>query len=374
MTKKKLGLIINPIAGLGGRVGLKGSDGTAIQEQALALGAISRSTERAKEALTILLPIKDDLEIITYPACMGENLAKSLGFQTTIVGSIDPKHTEGADTRRAAQDLIALDTRLLLFAGGDGTARDIYDAIGLSALVLGIPAGVKIQSAVFATHPRTAGQLALQVLRDEKHDYFEAEVIDLNETTYRTGYIQTRLYGYLNIPAAKQLTQSTKSPSPMSERSAAHEVGHEIIRQMKKDRNYILGPGTTTKAITNLLGIEKTLLGVDVVRNKKLLLSDANEMQLLEILAKYPHQCNIIITPIGGQGYLFGRGNQQISPEVIKKVGFHNIQIISTMNKVLSLKGKPLIADTGDAFVDKSLQGYSFVITGNNQRMVYQIK
>ncbi|MFZ5820442.1 MAG: ATP-NAD kinase family protein [Chloroflexota bacterium] len=370
--KKRLGLIVNPTAGLGGRVGLKGSDGEIVQKKALALGAVPRALERAREALTALLPLKDDIEIVTCPGEMGAEAASSLGFSAQVIGRIEAGKTSAEDTRRAAQSMKEMGVALILFAGGDGTARDMYDAVGLSAPVLGIPAGVKIHSPVYATHPRAAGELVALLLGGKKVDFHEAEVVDLDEGAYQAGTVSTRLYGYLEIPFARQFVQNAKSASPASEQAAAQEIAASVVAQMQPGAAYIVGPGTTTRTIAACLGLGKTLLGVDVFLDKTLLARDVNERQLLEILARHPKR-KIIVTPIGGQGYLFGRGNQQVSPQVIRQVGKDNIIVVSTVNKIIALRGQPLLVDTGETEVDRSLQGYIKIITGHNQGMIYRV-
>ncbi|MGE5224503.1 MAG: ATP-NAD kinase family protein, partial [Omnitrophica WOR_2 bacterium] len=249
---------------------MKGSDGEATQRQAMALGAIPHAIERAKEALSAITHLKDEIEIVTYPGSMGAEAAQALGFSTQVIGKINPQKTTADDTRQAAKDLSRMDITLLLFAGGDGTARDVYDAIGSSIPVLGIPAGVKIHSPVYAVHPRAAGDLAAMLLRGAKIRFHEAEVIDLDEESYQAGTVSTRLYGYLKIPELSQFVQNAKAASPPSEQVAAQEIAASVVSQMQEEVVYIIGPGTTTRAITTQLGLEKTLLGVDVILNRKL--------------------------------------------------------------------------------------------------------
>jgi len=367
-----LGLIVNPKAGLGGRVGLKGSDGEAIQRQAIALGAVPRAIERTKEALSALIHLKDEIEIVTYPVRMGAEAAESLGFCTQVIGKIDPQKTTARDTRQSAREMSKMGITLLLFAGGDGTARDIYDAVGLSIPVLGIPAGVKIHSPVYAIHPRAAGELAAMLLSGKKMDFREAEVVDLDEQSYQTGIVSTSLYGYLKIPYARKFIQSAKSASPSSEQANMQEIASSVINQMQEGVAYIVGPGTTTRAIASLLGLGKTLLGVDVILNKTLLAKDVNEQQLIGLLAQHS-LAKIVVTPIGGQGYLFGRGNQQISPQIIRSVGKENIIVVSTLNKISSLQGRPLLVDSGDQEIDRAMKGFIRVLTGRNQSMIYRV-
>ena len=364
--KRKLGLVINPIAGIGGRVGLKGSDGVEIQKKALELGAVPQSLNRAVQALERVTLIKDDLKIVTYPTKMGENAAKKCGFAPIVIGSIKKDETTAEDTMNAAEEMLRLDVDLLLFAGGDGTARDIYNAIGEEILVLGIPAGVKVHSAVFAVNSRSAGDLAVLYFQ-KRCGIREAEVMDVDEEAFRQGIVSAKLYGYLRIPFEKRLIQGVKTPSSGGDMEA---IACEVVDRMKGDYLYVIGPGTTTRAIASKLGLNKTLVGVDVVSKGKLVSIDVNEVQLLKLLRK--SNAKIIITPIGGQGYIFGRGNQQISPEVIKKVGKDNIIVVATPEKINSLRGRPFLVDTGDRAVDRMLSGYIRVITGYNEEIVYK--
>jgi len=258
---------------------------------------------------------------------------------------------------------------LLLFAGGDGTARDIYQAVGTDVPVLGIPAGVKIHSAAFAVNPAHAGELVALYLQG-KVNLREAEVMDIDEEKVRQGVVSARLYGYLRIPFLRSLVQLRKLPT-VGKKEVLAEIAHAVVQRMCPDTLYLLGPGTTTRAIAEELGISKTLLGVDLLLGSNLLLADANEQQLLGFLEG--SQARIIITPIGGQGYLFGRGNQQLSPQVITRVGKENVIVIATPEKLHSLRGRPLLVDTGDPGLDKALCGYVRVITGIQEEAIYQI-
>ena len=385
--QKRLGLIVNPVAGIGGRVGLKGSDGTEIQQKAWELGAVPEALNRAVEALERIKPV-DDLQIITYPGEMGEDAARASGFVPTVIGSIQRGETTAEDTRNAAQDMQGLGVDLVLFAGGDGTARDIadeyvrYSAIGEGPdvadgyirrirLVLGIPAGVKIHSAVFATNPRSAGDLALLVLQGRASGRREAEVMDIDEEAFRQGIVAARLYGYLNIPFQRRLVQGLKTASDPGEKAATEAIAWEVVDGMDGETLYIIGPGTTTRAIAARLGVPKTLLGVDVVQQGRLVAADANESQLLALLEE--RLAKIVVTPIGGQGYIFGRGNQQISPRVIEQVGKEHIIVVSTAAKIQGLGGRPLLVDTGDREVDRMLSGYIRVVTGYREQAVYRV-
>lgn len=368
---KKLGLIVNPIAGMGGRVGLKGTDGSDILEEAIKLGAEPLSHARTKEALERLYILKGKIELVTYPEKMGENAAIDCGFSAKVIGSLASSVTTADDTKKAAEDLLDLGVDLLLFAGGDGTARDIFNAVDDKMVVLGIPAGVKIHSAVYACNPERAGELAALFLQDKAKNIREVEVMDIDEEDYRKGILSAKLYGYLRIPFERKFLQRLKASSPANEKHSHESIAHEIVEDMSDEFFYIIGPGTTTRAIMEKLNLENSLLGIDLVYQKKLVGTDLNEAELLEKIKG--RKAKLIITPIGGQGYLLGRGNQQLSPKIIRQVGKENILIIATQQKINSLHGQPLLVDTGDKTTDQLLSDYFKVITGYRESLVYKV-
>jgi predicted polyphosphate/ATP-dependent NAD kinase len=369
MAVPKLGLIVNPVAGLGGRVGLKGSDGPEIWKKALALGAVPESPGRAVRALQLLADLRDEVELITYPGEMGEEEARECGFSPRIVGTIKRGATTPSDTERAVACMREEGVDLILFAGGDGTARDIYRAVGQSLPVLGIPSGVKIHSGVFAASPVRAGEVARLFLTNRNSvPLREAEVMDIDEQAFRHNRLSARLYGYLNIPYRREHLQGSKAGSSRGERVSFDEIASEVIGGMQPDHLYIIGPGTTTRAILEKLEIPCTLLGVDAVLNRQGAGTDLNERRLLELLDTRPGY--VVVSVIGGQGFILGRGNQQISPRVIRKVGVRNIQVVAAEDKLLQLGDKPLRVDTGDPELDAELTGYLPVIVGLNRRRV----
>jgi predicted polyphosphate/ATP-dependent NAD kinase len=372
MNEIKLGFIVNPVAGIGGRVGLKGSDGKHIQQKARTLGAEPISPQRSIEALEELKPVTSKLDIITYPGIMGEEEVASVGLAAQVIGKIRNSESTAEDTRTAAQMMANMSVDLIMFSGGDGTAKDIYHVIGDSIPVIGIPSGVKIQSAVFAVNPSKAGELAAKYLSGELTTLHEAEVMDLDEESYRKGRVEPRLYGYMKIPYDRYLVQSQKSPSRYKQEDILQAIALDIVDRLSDELIYIVGPGTTTRPILSELGLKKTLIGVDVIKGRKLIKADANEDELLELTKE--KEARIIVTPIGGQGFLFGRGNQQISPRVIQRIGKANIEVVSTIDKILTLKGRPLLVDTGNKDVDAALSGYIEIIVGYRERIVYPIR
>jgi predicted polyphosphate/ATP-dependent NAD kinase len=366
---RSLGLIVNPVAGMGGRVGLKGSDGADIIKRALALGAVPECPVRARRALEQLSDLADSLKLLTCPGEMGETAARAAGFRPRLIGGISRGATTGADTERAAAEMLARSVDLILFAGGDGTARDICRVVADRGVVLGVPGGVKIHSGVFAASPAHAGRLARRYLLDAAAaPPREAEVMDIDEAAFRENRLSARLYGYLRVPFQREHLQSSKSGSSPGEEAALDAIASEVIRLMEPEILYVIGSGSTTRAIMNRLGLPNTLLGIDAVLNRGLAGLDLNEEQLLALLADRP--ARIVLPVIGGQGFILGRGNQQISPRVIRQAGPKNLLVVATAAKLASLKGRPLRVDSGDPALDAELAGYVQVITGLNRRQV----
>jgi predicted polyphosphate/ATP-dependent NAD kinase len=371
---KKLGLIVNPVAGMGGRVGLKGSDGQEILNRAKELGAKPEAPRRTVDALKRLVYMKEDIELITYPYEMGEDETRKCGLSPIVIGEIKKGETSAKDTKNAAREMLRLEVDLLLFAGGDGTARDIYSVIGDKIAALGVPSGVKIHSAVYATNPRNAGELAALYLGGKSSEVrlSEAEIMDIDEQSFREDRLSARLYGYLKVPFMKRMIQCAKAGGCAGEQQALNAIAADVINNMETECLYIIGTGTTTRAVMEQLGLKSTLLGVDAVYNGKLVGSDVNEAQLLEMVAG--QKARIVVGVIGRQGYIFGRGNQQISAKVIEKAGKENIIVLATVDKITTLKGAPLLVDTGDEEIDKHLSGYVQVISGLGERIVLKVE
>ena len=364
---KKLGLIVNPIAGMGGRVGLKGTDGPEIVAKALELGAKPVAPARAVEALNVLVHAGAKFELITYPAEMGADEVKEVGLGARVIGEITSGKTTGEDTKRAAGEMLERGVDLLLFAGGDGTAVDLIEAVGVRLPILGIPTGVKMHSAVFANTPKTAGEIAVLFLR-EGLPLREAEVMDIDEEAFRAGRLVAELKGYACVPYEPVMMQATKEGSAGYELADQKAIARWVFELMDRERIYILGPGTTTRAVAEELGIyDSTLLGVDLIENYGLLARDVNEQQILR--AVQGKQATIIVSPIGKQGFILGRGNQQLSPEVIRRTGKEDIWVLATPHKLGSTP--TLKVDTGDDELDREFRGYIRVFTGYRQtRMV----
>ena len=405
MTQFKLGFIINPIAGVGGSVALKGSDGEGIAEQAMMLGAQAKANQRAKLALEILLPYKDKIKIFTANDLMGEQCASSLGFDVEVVyqssSDIDCEYkTTAKDTEFAVQALIKQRIDILLFAGGDGTARNICqsvsdsltdksqeDCYAKSLPVLGIPAGCKIHSGVYAITPKAAGRVVELMVTKQLVTLTEADVMDIDESLFRQGVVKAKRYGEMQIPSELRYVQAVKSGGKESNELVLQDIAADVIDKME-DELFIIGSGSTTAFLMEELTLDNTLLGVDVVYQHSVVASDVTEPNLWKLIQEHLNKENstaikmtneqnnkikLVITLIGGQGHIFGRGNQQLSPRIIRAIGKENIIIIATKAKLNELNARPLIADTGDSLLDEELSGYLPIVTGYNDQVLYPV-
>ena len=367
----KLGLIINPFAGIGGRVGLKGSDGAEIREQALARGAPQLASLKTAMCLQQVIALKQQLQVFTVSGDMGENLCLDLGLNHQVVFQAEQPST-AEDTKRAVELLANKGVDLLLFAGGDGTARNVFETCDESQMVLGIPAGVKIHSGVYAVSPEAAGLLVKELIEGKLLSLLSADVMDIDESAFRAGIVKAKKYGYLNVPAALEYVQAVKSGGREVEELVLDDIAAEIIDSMEGDTYYVIGSGTTCASIMEQLGIVNTLLGSDIVYQEALFKADAIESDFLALIEQ-GKKLKFVITVIGGQGHILGRGNHQLSPEVIRKAGWDNFDVIATKAKLRELDGRPLLTDTGDLALDKKLKGSKRVITGYRDYVVYPV-
>ncbi|RJE76390.1 ATP-NAD kinase [Pseudoalteromonas sp. MSK9-3] len=366
----KLGLIINPVAGLGGSVALKGSDGDDTAEQALALGAEPKANLRTRQALELLVPYAEELKIYTVNGDMGEHCAKELGFETQLVFTTGVK-TSPQDTEAAAKAMLAQGVDMILFAGGDGTARNICAVVADNVPVLGVPAGCKIHSGVYAITPKAAGRVVEMLVKGELVTLADANVMDIDEAAFRQGTVKAKRYGEMQVPSELRYVQSVKNGGKETDELVLADLAAYVISEMDEDEQYIMGSGSTVAAIMEELGLDNTLLGVDLIKDHALIGQDMTAAQLYDSAGICPTK--LVITLIGGQGHIFGRGNQQLSPALIRKVGRENIIIVATKTKLQALNGRPLIADTGDQSLDNELRGYIRVITGYNDYVMYAV-
>ena len=369
MSRFHLGLIINPLAGLGGTVALKGSDGVAAQ--ALALGAEPRAAARTRIALESLLPIAERLQFVTFAGAMGADLLAAMGFAYRVLGPEQLPLSSAADTQAAVQALQAEGVALLLFAGGDGTARDVCAVAAATQPVLGIPAGVKIHSGVYAISPRAAGELTRRLVEGGLVRLASGEVRDLDEAALRDGRVAARWYGELTVPVEGHFMQQVKQAGMESEELVLLELADWLQDSWEADVRYVFGPGSTLHGLASNLGLTTTLLGVDVVENGQVLAHDVNEQQLYELVSAYPSR--LLVTAIGGQGHIIGRGNQQISPRVLRAIGLEHLRVVATKRKLATLAGRPLLVDSGDPQLDGEFPDAVRVWTGYQEEMLYPL-
>lgn len=373
----KVGFIINPWSGIGGAVGLKGSDGEDIRQRAIALGARQKSSERCRVALESLREYVERLQFFCFDGAMGADLLEELGFQYHLLGRADSEPSSAQDTERAARAILEEGVDLILFAGGDGTARNLCSVVAENVPVLGIPAGVKIQSGVYAVSPSAAGTVMQRLLDGQLVNVELAEVRDIDEAAYRDGSIKSRHFGDMLVPSAGGFVQSVKFGGREVEALVLDDIAAHLQEQLLDDELILIGAGTTTRAISEALGVEHTLLGVDAVCDGERIGADLNESQILDILHTHRQQSSspvkLLISVIGGQGHVLGRGNQQLSPAVIRAVGRDNIIVIASKTKITELQGRPLLVDSGDADLDREWRGLQRVVTGYQDEILYPI-
>jgi predicted polyphosphate/ATP-dependent NAD kinase len=364
MNTMKLGFVVNPIAGMGGRVGLKGTDG--VFKEAIARGAEPVAPKRATEFLHKLKENMTEtrVEILTCPGIMGEEEAEAASVPVHVLPVKIREETTSEDTKNAVKLMVKARVDLIVFVGGDGTAKDIFDAMQEfgDVPVLGVPSGVKMYSGIFAVNPSDAVYVVL-AFAENHAEITEFEVMDADEKAIRSDTFAVKLHGFLKGPFLPMRIQGSKqvSPATVDEKENQTAIARFVIEEMKLEATYILGPGTTVRHIAELLGVEKTVLGVDIYKEGAVIL-DVDEKRILDEVEDW-QKAWIVLSPIGHQGILLGRGNQQVSPEIIKRVGKQRIIVAATKSKLQSISGGVLRVDTGDIEVDELFKGYIRVVT-----------
>ncbi|WP_435115900.1 ATP-NAD kinase family protein [Halolamina sp. C58] len=342
-----VGFVLNPIAGMGGRVGLKGTDGKVAE--ARARGAEPRAPDRAERALAELRDRLPDSEIATWGEPMGEEAVRAAGFEPDVLGRPDGEETGPADTSAAVAAFVDAGVDVVLFGGGDGTAADVAEALeGTDTPMLGIPAGVKVYSSVFAVSPEDAAYILASYERTERR-----EVMDIDEDEYREGEVNPELRAVARVPVAEAM-QSSKQLGGGTVDALAEGVADDI--RAEPGKTYVLGPGSTVGTIKEELGFEGSPIGVDVWRDGEVVARDAAESEILDALGE---ENVIVVSPIGGQGFVFGRGNPQLSPDVIRQC---DVTIVASRAKLDGVN--VLRADTDDPELDEELQGWWKVRVG----------
>ncbi len=383
MKKFKLGFIINPVAGIGGSVALKGSDGMA--KQAIELGAVPQANARAALALEVLTPYKNDIVILTASGSMGEQCALALDFSVEVVYQCINDKTQSTDSQLTANALLTKEADIILFAGGDGTARDIAGVVTTGQEyqpipVLGIPAGCKIHSGVYAITPKAAGRIIELMVTKELVTLTTGDVMDIDEHLFRDGIVKAKRYSEMKIPSELRYVQAVKSGGKESDELVLQDIAANVIEEMNDhdEHQFIIGSGSTTAFLMDELGLANTLLGVDIVSHHSLTNRDVTEAELYQAITDFQGVSKLVITLIGGQGHIFGRGNQQLSPRIIRAViaqtgNTDNIIIIATKAKLAALENKPLVSDTGDSELDQVLTGFMTVTTGYKDQVLYPL-
>ena len=374
MTKAfRLGVVINPFAGIGGAMALKGSDGEAIRQQALAAGATKLANDKMARALTKLTAFSN-LLVLTASGEMGEHCCAALGLEHQVIYTSQSAETTPEDTENAVRELVNKGVDLILFAGGDGTARNVCSIVADSVPVLGVPAGVKIHSGVYAVTPSAAGDVVAKMLTGELVSVRQAEVRDIDESAFRQGKVRAQHYGEMQVPDELTYVQSVKMGGREDESMVINEIAEYVSEIIADDDEhlYIMGSGSTVAEVMARLGLTNTLLGVDVVKKGAVIAADVTASELLELVSQSP--ARLVITAIGGQGHVFGRGNQQLSPAVLRAIGRDNFWIAATKQKLQQLDGRPLRSDSGDEELDNELAGIIAVITGYDDRVYYPLQ
>lgn len=369
----KIGLIINPVAGLGGRVGLKGSDGYEIQSKARSLGATALADRRVKETLSHLTESIANIAWYCASGPMGGDLLVAMDIPHDCIYQPDTVTTSPDDTVAVTKILQLTGVDIILFAGGDGTARDVLNGLEGEQLCLGIPAGCKIYSGVFAVTPIAAAEVIKQILDGQLYQFTTANIVDIDEQQYRQGNINTRLYGDMRIPETAEYVQNMKIAGKENEELVKEDIAAWLMELLDDNTLYIIGSGRICMALKQQLGFDGTLIGVDVVLNHVPVALDANEDQLMALIHDHNGPVKLIITPIGGQGILLGRGNHTICHNVIEHLGMNNTWVVASKSKLKALDGRPLRLDTGDNDLDNRLSGYIPVITGYDDQVLYQL-
>ena len=374
MTKAfRLGVVINPFAGIGGAMALKGSDGEAIRQQALAAGATKLANDKMARALTKLTAFSN-LLVLTASGEMGEHCCAALGLEHQVIYTSQSAETTPEDTENAVRELVNQGVDLILFAGGDGTARNVCSIVADKVPVLGVPAGVKIHSGVYAVTPSAAGDVVAKMLTGELVSVRQAEVRDIDESAFRQGKVRAQHYGEMQVPDELTYVQSVKMGGREDESMVINEIAEYVSEIIADDDEhlYIMGSGSTVAEVMARLGLTNTLLGVDVVKKGAVIAADVTASELLELVSQSP--ARLVITAIGGQGHVFGRGNQQLSPAVLRAIGRDNFWIAATKQKLQQLDGRPLRSDSGDEELDNELAGIIAVITGYDDRVYYPLQ
>lgn len=366
----RIGLVVNPIAGLGGRVGLKGTDGPGTVAQALEMGADPQAGRRTRRALTRLAERVPGARLVAAPGDLGAVWAQGLNLDVTRIDLTADSQT-ARDTRLAVEAMADCD--LILFAGGDGTARDVSATLKPGQAMLGIPCGVKMHSGVFAISPEAAGALVADLLTAPERITWtnEAEVMDIDEAALRQGHIAPELFGHARVPVVRNRMQASKGGPRIDWGAALAGAAAELVGQMDPDTLYIIGPGTSAGAVMRAAGHTTTVLGIDAMRGGKVVARDVGSAALEDVAGDGP--VRIVLGVTGQQGFLIGRGNQQISPALLRRVGREGLIVLAGEDKLMGLAQPRLWVDSGDPALDAELEGFLRVRTARGREAMMRL-
>ena len=349
----RLAVVVNPDAGLGGKLGFKGSDGRAAE--ARAAGAQDRAGPRMRICLEKLAELaREPIEILAWDGRMGGDWIPG---EYTSTG----KTPETTDATSTSEFIKAHSPDLFLYAGGDGTTRDIVEALGeRETPLVGVPGGVKMHSGCFATTPKAAAEVVWSFFTGDLM-VARTEVMDLDEEVYRKGEWKVRMYGEAFTPASPRWMQGAKEQVQReSEEETLEAMSSHVANLVEENPDLMLvwGSGGTLRQMCKQNGHESTLLGIDIQHAGKMY-NDLNENGLLEIINQHQGEIKLLLSPMGGQGFLIGRGNLQLSPDVLRAIGTDNILGIATPAKLLGLN--ELRIDTGDEDLDAEIRGKKYL-------------
>lgn len=368
----RIGLVINPWAGIGGPAGLRGSDGEDIRREAVARGSVPRAAGRVHRFLAALGARAGAVRWLTWGGAMGADCLAGSATDVLVLGQpADP--SAGSDTRAAVRALQVAGIDLLVFAGGDGTARDVCAVIGTRVPVIGLPAGVKMYSGVFAVSPEAAADVVACLAEGKPVPLEAAEVRDIDEDAFRHDRVQSRHFGEMLVVGGAAQLQHVKCGAPLDEALFRDDIAAGVVERLEHGQLCLVGTGTTPAAVLQAMGLEGSLLGIDAVCDGRLVAKDLDAGGILRLLDEYPRAC-LVVTATGGQGFVLGRGNQQLSADVLRRIGIENLVIIATPAKLAALRGRALCVDTGDVALDHDLAGLWQVWTGFSSRVLYPLR
>ena len=360
----RIGIVVNPDAGLGGRLGFKGSDGRA--KEAREAGAVDRAGPRMQQCIikfkellaSSLNRMAVSPTIVAWSGRMGGDWLDGFEFEQR---NESPTESTAQDTSHLVQDLLKAEVDVILYAGGDGTTRDIVNALeGNETPLIGVPGGVKMHSGCFATTPKASAEVLLAFLQGDLMVAI-TEVMDLDEEIYQKGEWKVRMYGEAWTPSSPRFMQGAKEQvERASESDTIEGLANHIGNLIDEDPELMIiwGSGGTLRRMGEHLNVELTLLGIDI-QHKGTIHSDLNEQQLLSHLHGYEGPRLLLLSPMGGQGFLIGRGNLQLSPDVLRAIGFKSILGVATPSKLLGLSSVRI--DTGDPSLDEEYQQRRFI-------------